>query len=422
MPAFPSAVQCFGRGIGGAARADLPALQLPALCGAGADLPPLRSRQHLLCGRVRADPPARVAASSPGALSKYPPRGAASRRPAAPVAERQREDREIVTHQGSPLAVTQCIVRSCHHRSQPTDASPCSPRHCAQSVRRSIAARSVARCYRMDASAALALERIGFPDEWRLRHDLARARGGDPAAASRRGLAHRHARPATAPAPRHRAARARQSGMPALRDCAGLHGRAFVPFIQDTFARYPTLRASRLYHMVRERGYTGSPDHFRHIVARYRPRPAAEAYLRLRTLPGEQGQIDWAHFGKIPIGRARRPLMAFVMVLSYSRHLFVRFYLNAGTASFLDGHVQAFTYFNAVPRTCFTTICAAPCSSARVMRSASIRRCSSSPPGIASSRGRWRWPAATRRAGSSGRSASFASASLPPAALPILPT
>ena len=51
--------------------------------------------------------------------------------------------------------------------------------------------------------------------------------------------------------------------------------------------------------MVRERGYIGSPDHFRHIVARYRPRPAAEAYLRLRTLPGEQGQIDWAHFGKI---------------------------------------------------------------------------------------------------------------------------
>ena len=112
-----------------------------------------------------------------------------------------------------------------------------------------------------------------------------------------------------------------------------------VPFIQETFARYPTLRASRLYRMVRERGYCGSSDHFRHIVARYRPRPAAEAYLRLRTLPGEQSQIDWAHFGKLTIGRAQRPLMAFVMVLSYSRHLFVRFYLNAATGSFLHGHV-----------------------------------------------------------------------------------
>ncbi len=126
---------------------------------------------------------------------------------------------------------------------------------------------------------------------------------------------------------------------------------AFVPFIQDTFSRYPTLRASRLYRMVRERGYTGSADHFRHLMRRFRPRPPAEAYLRLRTLAGEQGQVDWAHFGTIPIGRARRPLMAFVMVLSYSRHVFLRFYLNAAMPSFLHGHVAAFGHFNAVPRT-----------------------------------------------------------------------
>jgi len=125
----------------------------------------------------------------------------------------------------------------------------------------------------------------------------------------------------------------------------------FMPFIQDIFARYPTLRASRLYHMVRERGYSGSADHFRHLMRRYRPRPVAEAYLRLRTLAGEQGQVDWAHFGTIPIGRARRPLMAFVMVLSYSRHAFLRFYLNAAMGSFLHGHVAAFNHFNAVPRT-----------------------------------------------------------------------
>ncbi|MGH8239731.1 MAG: IS21 family transposase [Steroidobacteraceae bacterium] len=112
------------------------------------------------------------------------------------------------------------------------------------------------------------------------------------------------------------------------------------------------MRGSRLYRMVHERGYRGSVDHFRHLLVRYRPRTTAEAYLRLRTLPGEQGQIDWAHFGSIAIGRARRPLMAFVMVLSYSRHLFVRFYLNATMASFLDAHLQAFGFFNAVPRVC----------------------------------------------------------------------
>ena len=49
-------------------------------------------------------------------------------------------------------------------------------------------------------------------------------------------------------------------------------------------------------------------EHFRAIVARYRPRPAAEAYLRLRTLPGEQGQVDWAHFGRLRVrDRLQRP-------------------------------------------------------------------------------------------------------------------
>ena len=102
--------------------------------------------------------------------------------------------------------------------------------------------------------------------------------------------------------------------------------------------------------MVRERGYPGAPDHFRALVARLRPRPAAEAYLRLRTLPGDQAQCDWAHFGKLTIGRAVRPLMAFVMVLSYSRHLFLRFYLGASMSDFIRGHVEAFSYFNSVPR------------------------------------------------------------------------
>ncbi len=46
--------------------------------------------------------------------------------------------------------------------------------------------------------------------------------------------------------------------------------------------------------MVTERGYRGNLHHFRHLIAIHRPRPTPEAYLRLRTLPGEQGQVDWA--------------------------------------------------------------------------------------------------------------------------------
>lgn len=124
----------------------------------------------------------------------------------------------------------------------------------------------------------------------------------------------------------------------------------YVPFILETLKSWPELRASRLYEMVKERGYDGGPDHFRAIIARYRPRKAAEAFLRLSTLPGEQAQVDWGHFGHIEIDGARRPLVAFVVVLSWSRWMFLRFGLEQRMGSFLDHHQAAFAVFGGVPR------------------------------------------------------------------------
>jgi transposase len=124
----------------------------------------------------------------------------------------------------------------------------------------------------------------------------------------------------------------------------------YRPFILTTLTKFPTLTAARLHAMVSERGFVGSTSHFRALVAGLRPRPPAEAYLRLRTLPGEQAQADWAHLGHLQIGRARRPLMAFVMVLSHSRQIFLRFFLDARMDSFLRGHVEAFAAFGGVAR------------------------------------------------------------------------
>ena len=121
-------------------------------------------------------------------------------------------------------------------------------------------------------------------------------------------------------------------------------------FILETLGKFPALTAARLYAMVGVRGYVGAESHFRLLVAGMRPRPAAQAYLRLRTLPGEQAQVDWAHFGHLAVGRARRPLMAFVMVLSYSRLIFLRFFLDARMDSFLRGHAEGFCAFGGVAR------------------------------------------------------------------------
>jgi len=124
----------------------------------------------------------------------------------------------------------------------------------------------------------------------------------------------------------------------------------YLPFITETLEKFPKLTAARLYAMAQARGYPGGPSHFRAHIAQLRPKPPAEAYLRLKTLPAEQAQVDWGHFGYIEMGRARRPLMAFVMVLSFSRQIFLRFYLNQRTENFIRGHVAAFQQWQGVPR------------------------------------------------------------------------
>ena len=124
----------------------------------------------------------------------------------------------------------------------------------------------------------------------------------------------------------------------------------FIPFILETLTQHKTLRASRLFAMCQARGYSGRPDHFRHCIANLRPRPASEAFLRLRTLAGEQAQCDWAHFGWLQVGQAWRRLYGFVMVLAWSRKVFLRFGFDIGMAGFVRGHVEAFAAFGGVPR------------------------------------------------------------------------
>jgi transposase len=125
----------------------------------------------------------------------------------------------------------------------------------------------------------------------------------------------------------------------------------YIDLVRSTLEKYPTLSGTRLYHMAKERGYIGHIDHFRRMVRRYRVPLAEDARLRLSTLPAEQAQVDWASFGRIKIGNAERKLYAFVMVLSWSRRIFLQFYVNQGTANFQRGHIEAFRFFeNRIPR------------------------------------------------------------------------
>ncbi|QQS47093.1 MAG: IS21 family transposase [Acidobacteriota bacterium] len=138
-----------------------------------------------------------------------------------------------------------------------------------------------------------------------------------------------------------------------LKRVAGSRARLtdpYLDFITQTLTQYPGLRATRLYEMVRQRGYTGSVVQLRRVVRCLRP-TKREAFLRLNVLPGEQAQADWAHFGQVRVGRAVRKLSCFVMTLSHSRALWVEFFFDQSLENLLLGHIHAFRDWGGVPRT-----------------------------------------------------------------------
>ena len=112
-------------------------------------------------------------------------------------------------------------------------------------------------------------------------------------------------------------------------------------FIDETLARYPRLRATRIYDMLRERGYRGAPRSVRRYVVELRPRPRREIYLRTEPLIGEQAQVDWAYVGKLSVPGGVRALWLFVMVLSYSRALWAEFVLDLSVHSLCRSLVRA---------------------------------------------------------------------------------
>ena len=75
-----------------------------------------------------------------------------------------------------------------------------------------------------------------------------------------------------------------------------------------------------------------------------------EVFLRIETPAGEQGQCDWANCGSVKVGNVRRALSAFVMVLSYSRLMYVEFTLSQCLEDFIQCHINAFRYFGGVPK------------------------------------------------------------------------
>jgi transposase len=102
--------------------------------------------------------------------------------------------------------------------------------------------------------------------------------------------------------------------------------------------------ATQILQRLREAGYAGGYTILKDFVRHVRP-PQQSAYLTLSFAPGECAQVDWGCAGSISIGNTRRRLSFFVMVLCYSRMLYVEFTLAETQEQFLACHQHAFEFF-----------------------------------------------------------------------------
>ena len=121
----------------------------------------------------------------------------------------------------------------------------------------------------------------------------------------------------------------------------------FKPSIIRLLDTHP-YSAQQIFQRLREEGYRGGISIVRDYVHRVRP-PQRPVYLKLHFARGECAQVDWGAYGSIAIGNTRRRLSFFVMVLAFSRQMFVEFTVSQTMEHFLACHEHAFRAFGGVP-------------------------------------------------------------------------
>ncbi len=123
----------------------------------------------------------------------------------------------------------------------------------------------------------------------------------------------------------------------------------FVPYLEKRIQE-GVLNCNKLLDELRRQGYQGSKSLLKTFVQPYREARREQATVRFETEPGEQAQVDWAHFGFIEhLGRRCR-LYAFLMTLAWSRAFYLEFTVSADAAWWLRCHIHAFHYLGGAPR------------------------------------------------------------------------
>lgn len=108
-----------------------------------------------------------------------------------------------------------------------------------------------------------------------------------------------------------------------------------------------TYSVQQVFQQLKEQGYEGGYSILKTFIRQVRPK-RKPAFLTLHFQPGECAQVDWGCAGSVPVGSCRRRLSFFVMVLAFSRKMYLEFTLAETLEHFLSCHQHAFEYFGGV--------------------------------------------------------------------------
>lgn len=127
---------------------------------------------------------------------------------------------------------------------------------------------------------------------------------------------------------------------------------AFLPYLAERLAAYPSLSAVRLRRELRERGFVGGYTAVKRAIQEMRPAPERRFEVRFETPPGEQAQVDFARFEVTFTDEpgVTRIVWLFSMVLGFSRLIWGRFVIHQDLQSVLRCHVAAFAALGGAPR------------------------------------------------------------------------
>lgn len=118
--------------------------------------------------------------------------------------------------------------------------------------------------------------------------------------------------------------------------------------IEELLRKDTSRSAVNILQCLRDDGYTGGITILKDYLTACRPSPQQEAYLSLEFLPGQAAQADWGEFGDV-FGIGRK-VYCFVMVLCWSRLMYLEFTLSANFESFIRCHEHALAFFQGVPK------------------------------------------------------------------------